>query len=258
MTAGTTRAVALDGPSGSGKSTVARGVARQLGWRYVDTGATYRAVTLAVLRAGVDPADAAGVDAVARGSEVRVSTDPDRPGAFLGGDDVSAEIRGPEVTAAVSAVSAVPAVRRRLVDLQRQLAGDQGAVVEGRDIAAVVLPQAVVKVYLDASPEERARRRAGDQDAGIVAAASAGSAASNDRAASTRFEATPSDIPALRAAVAADLARRDALDSGRAVSPLAVADGAIVLDSSRMDAAAVVAAVLDLVRQAGVLPPGRS
>ena len=258
MTAGTTRAVALDGPSGSGKSTVARGVARQLGWRYVDTGATYRAVTLAVLRAGVDPADADRVDEVARASDVRVSTDPEQPGAYLDGADVSAEIRGPEVTAAVSAVSAVPEVRRRLVELQRALAGADGAVVEGRDIAAVVLPQAAVKVYLDASPEERARRRAGDQDAGIATAASAGSASSADPAASLPSSApAPADSPALHAVVAADLARRDALDSGRAVSPLAVADGATVLDSSGMGADAVVAAVLDLVRQAGVLPPGR-
>jgi cytidylate kinase len=248
VTAGTTRAVALDGPSGSGKSTVARGVARQLGWRYVDTGATYRAVTLAVLRAGVDPADPAAVDQVARDSDVRVSTDPEQPGAYLDGVDVSAEIRGPEVTAAVSAVSAVPEVRRRLVELQRALAGADGAVVEGRDIAAVVLPDAAVKVYLDASPEERARRRAGDQQAGVATAGSADPGA------------TPADAePAgdLHAAVAADLARRDALDSGRSVSPLAVADGATVLDSSGMGADAVIAAVLDLVRQAGVLPPGR-
>jgi cytidylate kinase len=248
VTAGTTRAVALDGPSGSGKSTVARGVARQLGWRYVDTGATYRVVTLAVLRAGVDLADPAAVDEVARASDVRVSTDPEQPGAYLDGADVSSEIRGPEVTAAVSAVSAVPEVRRRLVDLQRELAGDDGAVVEGRDIAAVVLPDAVVKVYLDASPEERARRRAGDQQAGVATAGSGDPAA-------TRVDTAPAGD--LQAAVAADLARRDALDSSRAVSPLAVADGATVLDSSGMDAGAVIAAVLDLVRQAGVLPPGR-
>ena len=248
MTAGTTRAVALDGPSGSGKSTVARGVARQLGWRYVDTGATYRAVTLALLRAGVDPADARAVGEVAGAGEVSVSTDPDQPGAFLDGADVSAEIRGAAVTAAVSAVSAVPEVRRRLVDLQRELAGSDGAVVEGRDIAGVVLPRAAVKVYLDASPEERARRRAGDTHAGVSAVTSEAQAA----------DATHrSDDPGLHRAVAADLARRDALDSGRATSPLAVAEGAVVLDSSGMDADAVVAAVLDLLRQAGVLPPGR-
>lgn len=234
MNAGTRRAVALDGPSGSGKSTVARAVAARLGWRYVDSGATYRAVTLAVLRAGVDPADSAAVAEVARTAEVRLSTDPGRPGTLLGDDDVSAEIRGAAVTAAVSAVSAVPAVRELLVQLQRDAAGEDGAVVEGRDIASVVLPSAVVKVYLDASEQERARRRSGDADSGVDATA---------------------DRQALHTAVAADLARRDALDSGRATSPLVVAVDAVVLDSSSMDVAAVVEQVLALVRQAGVPVP---
>lgn len=235
MNGGTTRAVALDGPSGSGKSTVARGVARRLGWRYVDTGATYRAVTLAVLRAGVDPTDVEGVRKVADAADVQLSTDPDHPATRLDGDDVSAEIRGPAVTAAVSAVSAVPEVRTLLVELQRNLAGQDGAVVEGRDIASVVLPHATVKVYLDASPEERARRRAGDHHAGVAA--------------------SPVGDAAIERAVAADLARRDALDSGRSASPLAVAADATVLDSSGLTAEAVVERVLDLVRQAGLAPP---
>lgn len=234
MNAGTRRAVALDGPSGSGKSTVARAVAARLGWRYVDTGATYRAVTLAVLRAGVDPADHAAVAEIARTAAVRLSTDPYRPGTLLGDEDVSAEVRGAAVTAAVSTVSAVPVVRELLVQLQRDAAGEDGAVVEGRDIASVVLPSAVVKVYLDASEQERARRRSGDADSGV------------DQA---------TDRQALHTAVAADLARRDALDSGRATSPLAVAVDAVVLDSSSMDAAAVVEQVLALVRQAGVPVP---
>lgn len=237
MTAATTRAVALDGPSGSGKSTVARGVARRLGWRYVDTGATYRAVTLAVLRSGVDLADAQAVADVAAGSRVAVSTDPDHPSTTLDGVDVSSEIRGPAVTAAVSAVSAVPAVRERLVALQRELAGTEGAVVEGRDIASVVLPAAAVKVYLDASPEERARRRAGDAHVGVGAPTPAAAADES-----------------LRRAVAADLARRDALDSGRATSPLAVAADAVVLDSSGLDADGVVEQVLALVARAGLAP----
>lgn len=227
------RAVALDGPSGSGKSTAARGVARALGWRYVDTGATYRAVTLAVLRAGVDPADGAAVARVATAADVELSTDPDAPAVHLDGADVSREVRGPEVTAAVSAVSAVPEVRTLLVRLQRRLAGHDGAVVEGRDIAAVVLPAAAVKLYLDASPQERARRRAGDGDPGVA----------------------PGVEPAaeVRAAVAADLARRDSLDSTRTDSPLAVAPGAVQLDTSALDADAVVARVLELVRDAGLL-----
>lgn len=236
MTSPTARAVALDGPSGSGKSTVARGVARALGWRYVDTGATYRAVTLAVLRAGANPADADAVRAVAARAAVDLTTDPDRPVVLLDGADVTAEVRGPAVTAAVSAVSAVPEVRRRLVALQRALAGADGAVVEGRDIAAVVLPAAAVKVYLDASPVERARRRAADGDAGVPTA--------------------DASAEVLQQAVAADLARRDALDSGRTSSPLAVADDAVVLDSSGLSADAVVAQVLDLVRSAGLARAG--
>lgn len=234
----TTRAVALDGPSGSGKSTVARRVARTLGWRYVDTGATYRAATLAVLRAGVDPQDAEAVAGVVRAASIEQASHADGCSTSLDGIDVSAEIRGPAVTAAVSAVSAVPQVREQMVRLQRELAGGDGAVVEGRDIAAVVLPDAAVKVYLDASPEERARRRARDTDAGVTV----------DRA----------DAAALQEAVAADLARRDALDSARSASPLAVAPGAVVLDSSALDADAVVARVLSLVHDAGLDGRGRS
>lgn len=230
MPTATPKVIALDGPSGSGKSTVARAVAGQLGWRYVDTGATYRIATLAVLRAGTDLTDAAAVADVVRTADLRLSTDPAVPGAALAGEDVSAEIRGPGVTAAVSAVSAVPAVRTQLVALQRSLAGSAGAVLEGRDIGTAVFPDAAVKVYLDASPEVRASRRAADGDAGV-------SATSGD----------------LVATVGADLARRDRLDSSRAASPLAAAADAVHLDSSALDAAAVVERVLDLARRAGLL-----
>ena len=166
MTDAPSRVVALDGPSGSGKSTVARELARRLGWRYVDTGATYRAATLAVLRAGTDLTDERGIAAVVASAEVSVSPDPDAPGVVLDGEDVSDEVRGAAVTSAVSAVSAVPAVRQQLVDLQRELAGE-AAVLEGRDIGTAVFPAAAVKVFLDASPEVRAGRRAGDADAGV-------------------------------------------------------------------------------------------
>lgn len=229
MTSPTTRVIALDGPSGSGKSTVARGVARSLGWRYVDTGSSYRAATLAVLRAGVDLSDSEAIEKVVRAAEIELRTDPDAIGTSLDGADVSADIRGPEVTAAVSAVSAVPAVRTMLVELQRRAAGAEHAVVEGRDIATTVLPDAAVKVYLDASPEVRAQRRASDADAGVLASGS--------------------DV---RAAVAQDLARRDRLDSTRVASPLQAAPDAVHLDSSTMDAAAVVERVLDLARSAGL------
>lgn len=230
MPTATTPVIALDGPSGSGKSTVARRVAATLGWRYVDTGATYRAATLAVLRSGVDLGDAAAVASVVAGVRIDVSTDPSVPGARLDGEDVSTIIRGAEVTAAVSAVSAVPEVRRALVALQRTLAGDAGAVLEGRDIGTAVFPEAPVKVFLDASPEVRAGRRAGDTDAGV-------SGQSAD----------------LLATVGADLARRDRLDSSRATSPLAAAADAVHLDSSALDAAAVVERVLALAREAGLV-----
>lgn len=229
MPTSTVRVIALDGPSGSGKSTVARALARKLSWRYLDTGATYRAATLAVLRAGADLSDDAAVAATVAGARIGLSTDPDLPGTTLDGEDVSAVIRGPEVTAAVSAVSAVPEVRIQLVALQRDLAGDTGAVLEGRDIGTAVFPEAPVKVFLDASPEVRASRRAGDADPGVAAEGS--------------------DV---LAQVAADLARRDRLDSSRATSPLQAAVDAVVLDSSALDPDAVVARVLELVAAAGI------
>ena len=218
--------IALDGPSGSGKSTVARAVATELGWRYVDTGATYRAATLAVLRAGADLSDDEAVAQVVAAARIDVSTDPARPAVQLEGEDVSAVVRGPEVTAAVSAVSAVPSVRSHLVALQRRLAGDTGAVLEGRDIGTAVFPDAPVKVFLDASEQVRAERRAGDTDAG-VAGGTVG-------------------------AVAADLARRDRLDSSRKASPLQPAPDAVHLDSTGLDAQQVVDRVLELAREAGI------
>ena len=229
MPPATTPVIALDGPSGSGKSTVARAVATALGWRYVDTGATYRIATLAVLRAGVDLTDAVAVAAVVETARVELSTDPAVPSARLAGEDVSAVIRGAGVTAAVSAVSAVPAVRRRLVELQRELAGTAGAVLEGRDIGTAVFPDAPVKVFLDADPVVRAGRRAADGDAGVHAPAGD-----------------------LLASVGADLARRDRLDSTRATSPLAAASDAVHLDSSALEAADVIEQVLALARDAGL------
>lgn len=229
MQPATTRVIALDGPSGSGKSTVARSLARLLGWRYVDTGATYRAATLAVLRAGTDPAQADAVAATVAGARIVVSTDPDKPGTTLEGEDVSAVIRGPEVTAAVSAVSAVPQVRALMVALQRELAGSEGAILEGRDIGTAVFPEAPVKVFLDASPAVRASRRAADTDTGVTA--------------------TGGDVVTQ---VAADLARRDRLDSSRTASPLEPAADAVHLDSSALDADDVVQHVLALARDAGL------
>jgi cytidylate kinase len=231
--------VALDGPAGSGKSTVARRVAEALGWRFVDTGATYRAVTLAVLRAGVDREDPDAVTAVARRVAVDLGTSEAEPAVRLDGEDVSAEIRGPDVTAAVSQVSAVPGVRDVLVELQRRAIGPGDAVVEGRDIATVVAPQAAVKVYLDARPEVRARRRAADHASGV------------DERRAEQARAATGEAPDLQEEVARSLARRDALDSQTNV--LAATDDAVHLDTSDLSLDEVVTVIVGYVREAGLL-----
>ncbi len=184
----------------------------------------YRIVTLAVLRAGVDLTDPDAVESSASGAQLSVSYDPEGISSYLGEEDVSSEIRGDEVTRAVSAVSSVPAVRTRLVALQRQLAeGPGNVVVEGRDIGTVVLPDAPVKIFLTASAETRARRR-NDQNV------ASGMADDYD-------------------GVLADVRRRDHLDSTRAVSPLRAASDAVVVDTSDMTEAEVIAHLMDLVKQ---------
>jgi cytidylate kinase len=184
----------------------------------------YRMVTLAVLRAGIDPAEAEAVAQIGSTAQMSVDYDPDGDSYCLAGEDVSVEIRGDEVTRAVSAVSSVPAVRTRLVGLQRAMADGEGSVVvEGRDIGTVVLPDAPVKIFLTASAETRARRR-NDQNV------AAGLADDYD-------------------AVLADVRRRDHLDSTRAVSPLRAAPDAVVVDTSEMTEAQVIAHLRDLVEQ---------
>ncbi len=216
--------IALDGPAGTGKSSVSRGLARTLGLRYLNTGAMYRIVTLAVLRAGADVTDAQRVADIADDVDLAVGYDPDEDRAFLAGEDVSFEIRGDEVTGAVSAVSAVPAVRARLVQLQRELAaGDGGVVVEGRDIGTVVLPDADVKIFLTASAEVRAQRRHAQNMANGI---------------EDSYEA-----------VLADVKRRDHLDSTRAVSPLRAAQDAVIVDTSDMNEAQVIDHLQELVQQ---------
>jgi cytidylate kinase len=215
----TRRIVAIDGPSGSGKSTAARKVAETLGLPVLDTGAMYRAVTLAMLEAGADLSDGARAAEVARQSTIEV----ERGRTLLDGRDVSDAIRTPDVTAAVSAVSAHPELRAVLVARQRDwVATHGGGVVEGRDIGTVVFPDASVKVYLEASAAERARRRQLDE-----------SAASREVAVED---------------VQADLGRRDAIDSQRAVSPLRVADDALMIDTTGRDLDTVVAEILARVR----------
>ncbi len=209
------RLVAIDGPSGSGKSTVARGVADALGLEVLDTGAMYRSVTLAALEGGVDPADANAVADVAR----RATIEAEAGVARLDGRDVSAAIRGPAVTVAVSVASAHPAVRAELVARQRRWVEEHGGgVVEGRDIGTVVFPDAPVKVFLTASDVERARRRQRDEH-------------SADRAV---------ELGEVHEA----MARRDALDSRRHTSPLRVPADALVIDTTGRDAPEVVAEIV--------------
>ena len=224
--------VAMDGPSGTGKSTVSRRLAQEFSARYLDTGAMYRAVTLAVLRVGVDPTDAEKVTQVAAEVELVSGTDPQQPTIHLGQEDVSAEIRGPEVTGAVSAVSAVPGVRRILVERQQQIIAEAlntvgGIVVEGRDIGTTVAPDAPLKVYLTASAEARAQRRARQDNA-------EGRSATVD-------------------ATLADVQRRDRLDSTRAVSPLRPAEDAVEVDTTDLDIDGVLAELISLVLERGLV-----
>lgn len=188
--------IAIDGPAGSGKSTVARAVAARLGWSYLDTGAMYRSVTLALLERGGDPADADAAVEVAKS----IVIDLDGGRVRVGGADVSRTIRGPEVSAAVSTVAAHPLVRGEMVKRQRAWASscEAGCVIEGRDIGTVVFPDARLKVFLTASEEERIRRRTVESGE----------------------------------AVAAEVVRRDRVDSSRGVSPLVAAPDALVVDTT--------------------------
>jgi cytidylate kinase len=223
--------VALDGPSGTGKSTVARRLAALLGASYLDTGAMYRAVTLAVLRAGADPAGEALVIPIAAALDLHVGTDPAHPVVRVDGEDVAGEIRGPAVTQAVSAVSAIPRVRELLVARQREIIDDElarrgGIVVEGRDIGTVVAPDAALKVFLTASSDARAVRRARQDIA----------------------EGRLSTVDATRR----DVDRRDRLDSSRAASPLRPADDAVVVDTTELDLAGVTTRLLSIVDERGL------
>lgn len=216
--------VAVDGTSGSGKSSTSRGVARRLGLRYLDTGAMYRAVTWWMLRHGVDVHDPAAVASRCEEPRIRCGTDPSAPTITVDGEDVALEIRGEDVNAAVSPVSAVPRVRARMQVMQRQIIeaaiADGGIVVEGRDIGSVVWPDAAVKVHLSADPAARARRRAAEEGG--------------------------SDLEATRESLLA----RDEIDSGRAVSPLVRADGAVLVDTTSLTLDQVVETVVALVEGA--------
>ncbi len=209
--------VAIDGPSGSGKSSTSRGVAQRLGLRYLDTGAQFRAITHWMITHEVDVTDTRAVAARSQEPALESGTDPLDPTITVDGQDVSVEIRGEAVTAAVSPVSAVPEVRARLLALQREIIGAGGIVVEGRDIGSVVVPDAAVKVYLTADAEARAARRAAEEGGADVAATQA------------------------------SLASRDLIDSGRTTAPLRMADGAVHLDSTFLTLEQVIGEIVALV-----------
>lgn len=210
--------IAIDGPSGVGKSTVSRAVAERLGLAYLDTGATYRAATLAVVRAGIDVDSEEAILAELSAHSI----DYTDVGVLLDGEPIARDVRSEEVTSNVSAVSLHPNLRAKLVDMQRQWVDARGgeAVVEGRDIGTVVFPDAPVKIYLTASPTVRAHRRAGDH------------------------EAAGNSIEEIAAAIAA----RDHADSSRTTSPLRPAKDATVIDTSELSIDVVVEAIIEVAR----------
>lgn len=221
--------VAIDGPSGSGKSSVAREVARRCGLTYLDTGAMYRSVAHACLERGVDPADDDATAEVARAISIEFLASEGGQRVLADGQDVTAQIRTPEVERAVSPVSAHPAVREAMVAEQRRFGASGDVIAEGRDIGTVVFPNADVKVFLSASPEARARRRAVQREGGDLA----------------RGVDAAVDAEAERS-VLEDLVRRDAYDSSRTASPLRPADDAVRIDSSELSFDEVVRAVIAL------------
>jgi cytidylate kinase len=207
--------IAIDGPAGAGKSTIARRLAQRLGFTYIDTGAMYRAVALWARRQGVDTADMHRMEQLARAASIEL--EPASARVLLNGEDVSEQIRTPEVAEAASAAAAIPAVRRALVEKQRAMGASSSVVMEGRDIGSVVFPSADVKIFLDADPEERARRRLAETDG------------------------TPE-------AIAAQLKRRDERDRGRLESPLMQAPDAVYLDSTGLSPDEVEEAILKVIR----------
>jgi cytidylate kinase len=222
--------IALDGPAGAGKTVVGQGVARELGYLFLDTGAMYRALTYLALADGLDLGDEAALTALSRQAAIDVlPTDASADGrpytVLAGGQDVTWQIRGPEVSSNVSQVSAWPAVRREMVQAQVRLAQRGRCVLAGRDIGTVVLPQADLKIFLVASLEERVRRRAAE----------------------LRAQGEVVDEVALREAIVA----RDALDSGRAASPLKPAPDAHLLDSTGLTVPQVVAKIVALAGKSG-------
>lgn len=216
-------AVAIDGPSGAGKSTLARAAAERLGILYVDTGAIYRTIGLYVQRCGIDPKDTAAV--LAALPDIRIGMDHDADGMqrmLLNGEDVTADIRLPEISMYASAVSAIQGVRDFLMEMQRSLARERSVIMDGRDIGTVVLPDADVKIFLYADVEVRARRR--------------------------ELELRQRGTPKPYEEVLREMEERDYNDTHRAAAPLRAADDAIMVDTSSMDFDASLALLLDVIR----------
>ncbi len=202
--------VAIDGPAGAGKSTISKAAAAKLGYIYIDTGALYRTVGLNALRKGADVKEASSVITTLTDElKIELKFIDGEQRMFLGGEDVSEEIRTPEASMAASAVSAVPEVRKYLFDLQKNLAASNNCIMDGRDIGTVVLPDAEVKIFLTASPEARAKRR--------------------------HLELTEKGMDAKYEDVLADMIERDYNDSHRAIAPLKQADDAVLADTSELD-----------------------
>ena len=210
--------MAIDGPAGAGKSTVAKAVAKRLGYRYMDTGAMYRALAWKVMRQGADPGDENALGVILDSTAVDLGDDAGSPTVMLDGADVSGAIRTPEVGQMASRVSGMKIVRRRMAELQRAMGRSGRIVAEGRDMGTVVFPDAEVKIYLDASPETRARRRF--------------------------EELAGQDSTMTLEETLADVMRRDRRDKERAEAPLRKADDAVLVDSTTLPVAAVVDRIL--------------
>jgi len=222
--------IAIDGPAGAGKSTVARKLAARLGLSYVDSGATYRAAALRVLEANLSPENEAAVSELIGGTRIDFEAGGAESRVLLDGKDVTQRIRTPEVTLVAAKVSRLPSVRQKLVGLQRGLARGRGVVMEGRDIGTVVFPQAPLKIFLKADPEERARRRLNDD---------------KKQGRRATLEQT-----------AYEIGRRDQLDAERKISPLAPAGDALEIDSTSLTADEVVERILTVAREKGLVRGG--
>lgn len=215
-------AVAIDGPAGAGKSTIARAAAAQLGFVYVDTGALYRTIGLAVCRRGIDGTDVPGILATLPEIQVGLTYQDGAQHVLLDGEDVSDAIRTPQISTYASQVSSVPEVRAYLLDLQRDLACRQSVIMDGRDIGTVILPDAKVKIFLTASPEKRAARRCAEL---------------REKGQDVTVEG-----------ILADMERRDALDASRATAPLKQAEDAVLVDTSDLTLEQSIEAVLTVIR----------